>query len=574
VTSLVGEPGDERRPVVAVVQPFRRPDGAYYLVSEMNPSGSAISAFLADLGAGGELRVAVVDEHGAVVASPDARILFRPLPQADAYASQVRSHRALVTPDLPAGLTPGAEGGEAVLTAVAPLEFAPWGVVVQEPVRQALAAVHGTRWALAAAGVILVVVGGLVSRALWKSLVTPIRHLSRQAERVRAGDLATPITVAGDWEVEVLGRTLDEARARLASTLAELRTLNETLEAQVAARTRQIEARYRDLTLLHAVAQLSSREHEPDRLLPEMLGLIAAHHGFGAAAIVTHPAGRPAATYVVPRATALPWLGEGGEVPAGWQRREILHGGRVEAELYHPRDAALDEQVMGALEHQLAASLHGAALWVRTREQDAQRQGLVRRLLHAAEDERRRLARELHDETSQLLTVVQLSLERVEGPSPELDKAKQLLVTTQADLHRIIYDLRPSLLDDLGLSAAITSHAQDHLVRQGLQVSLEIEQGLPLRPEIETTMFRIYQELATNILRHAHAEHVSLELYERDGRLVLAVEDDGVGFDPTEKSAGAGITGMRERAALVNGTLRIDSERDLGTHVVLEIPVR
>jgi signal transduction histidine kinase len=118
------------------------------------------------------------------------------------------------------------------------------------------------------------------------------------------------------------------------------------------------------------------------------------------------------------------------------------------------------------------------------------------------------------------------------------------------------------------------AYAEDHLKRQGVNVSLEIEEGLPSRPEVETVIFRIYQELVTNVLRHAQAEHVSIELYEREGKLFLAVEDDGQGFDPDAKSEGAGITGMRERAALVNGTIRFDSEAGLGTHVVVEIPLR
>ena len=94
----------------------------------------------------------------------------------------------------------------------------------------------------------------------------------------------------------------------------------------------------------------------------------------------------------------------------------------------------------------------------------------------------------------------------------------------------------------------------------GLSVSLEIDEALPSRPEIEIAIFRIFQELMTNILRHAQAEHVSVELYEREGRLVLAVEDDGLGFNPSETAEGAGITGMRERTALVNGSIRLDSE--------------
>jgi signal transduction histidine kinase len=154
-----------------------------------------------------------------------------------------------------------------------------------------------------------------------------------------------------------------------------------------------------------------------------------------------------------------------------------------------------------------------------------------------------------------------------------MKRAQSLLTEAQKEIHRIIYDLRPSLLDDLGLAAAIHAHAQDHLARRGVTVSVEIEEGLPARAAIDTTIFRIYQELVTNILRHAEAEHVSVELYERDGKRVLAVEDDGKGFDPEERFAGVGITGMRERAALFNGTIRIDSEPGLGAHAVVEIPI-
>jgi signal transduction histidine kinase len=167
-----------------------------------------------------------------------------------------------------------------------------------------------------------------------------------------------------------------------------------------------------------------------------------------------------------------------------------------------------------------------------------------------------------------------MSLHRIDLDTPEMRQAHSLLARTQEEIHRIIHDLRPSLLDDLGLPTAMKAYAEDHLQGQGVSVSLEIEEGLPSRPEIETVIFRIFQELVTNVLRHAQAEHISIELYEREGTLVLDVEDDGQGFDPDAKSEGAGITGMRERAALVNGTIRFDSEAGQGTHVVVEIPLR
>ena len=573
VTSLLRKPGSER-PVLAIVQPFQRDGASYYLVSEMNPVGSMISTFLQDLGLDPETHVAVVDEHGTVIASADPKQLLRTLPHAGAYAERIRAHRPLVTEEL-SSEAPGerANPGDA-LTVMVPLRFAPWGVVIQQPRAKAFSGFYTTRRGLIVAGLMLALMGLLLARALSKSVVAPIRQLSRQAATMRTGDLSRPIGVSGDHEIEVLAETLEEARRKLASTLGELQTLNEDLEGQVASRTRLIEARYRDLKLLQGVAQLSTQERDPERVIPGILQLIAAHYSLPAVAMVTRPPEGPAATYVTPPESTIRWLAAGATPPADWQRREIVHQAQVQGELFHPRRPDLDQEVMGALEHQLALSVHGAYLWKRTLAQDEQRRVLVRRLLYAAEEERRRLARELHDEISQLLTVIQLSLDRVDADTPEMKRAKTLLAETQDEIHRIIHDLRPSLLDDLGLAAAMKAYAQDHLVGHGLAVSLEIEEELPARPEIEITTFRIYQELVTNILRHAEAEHVSIELYERDGRLVLAVEDDGRGFDPAEKFTGAGITGMRERASLVNGTIRFDSEPAMGTHVVLEIPVR
>ena len=574
VTPLVRKDGGAERPVLAIVQPFHRDGAAYFLVSEMNPVGSMISAFLHDLEPDPDMQIVVVDENGVVIASRDPRQVLEVLPRAEAYRERIRAHRPLIvegTADAFSGA--GADAGDALMVMV-PLRFAPWGVVIQQPRATAFSGLYTTRRGLLLAGVMLAVMALLLGRTLSKSVVSPIRRLSRQAETMRSGDLSSPIIVSGDYEVEVLAKTLDEARERLASTLGELQTLNEDLEGQVAARTRTIEAKYLDLKLLHAVSQLSTQERAPDRIVPEMLRVISEHYSFPAAAIVTRPLDRPAATHVTPAGTTLSWLAEPGALPAGWQKKEITYQGRVLAEMFHPRTENLDEQVMEALAHQLALSLHGAYLWQRTILQDEQRQGLVRRLLSATEEERRRLARELHDEISQLLTVIQLSLHHVAVDTPEMQRARSLLAKTQAEIHRIIHDLRPSLLDDLGLASAIKSHAQDSLERHGLKVSLEIDGIDHLRPEVEIATFRIYQELATNILRHAQAEHVSVELYERDGTLVLDVEDDGRGFDPNEKSEGAGITGMRERAALVGGSIRFDSEPGMGAHVVVEIPVR
>ena len=116
-------------------------------------------------------------------------------------------------------------------------------------------------------------------------------------------------------------------------------------------------------------------------------------------------------------------------------------------------------------------------------------------------------------------------------------------------------------------------YADSDLAKQGIHVRLEVEDDLNLPEEIEITVFRILQECITNILRHAQAENAYIELFSAANSLVLVVEDDGIGFDLSEKKRGSGLTGMRERAALVGGSIEIDSERNTGTTVHVTIPL-
>lgn len=573
VTPLFYKSDGTERPTLAIVQPFRRAGRQYYIVSEMNPMGSMMNTFLQSLGTEPDLHVVVVDAHGVVIAAPDQKQLFRSMSEAAMLQDRIAAHRPLVLEGASCGVCETDHQNGGFLTVMVPLRYAPWGIVVQQHKKIAFAAVYTSQWGFLAAGALLVLMGVFLSRALLRSVVAPIQSLSHQAELLRHGDLSRVIRVAGDHEIEVLATTLDAARQRLASTLGELQSLNENLEAQVASRTEVLTAQYDNLRLLHDVAQASTRERELEHFLPDALRLVAEHYAFPAVGLVTMPLDAHPESYAHPAGASLSWLRPDASPPAGWQRRDLLYQGRQQAQLYCPALDPRDEEVMAALQQQLAMSLHGFHLLKRTLAQDGQRRVLVRRLLDASEEERRRIARELHDEIAQLLTVIQLSLNDVSLDTAEMRKAKDLLTETQREIHRIIYDLRPSLLDDLGLSAAVKSYGMSYLDRQGIAANLEIEEDLRLSPEIEIATFRIYQEIVTNILRHAKAENVSIELYVADGQMVLGVEDDGVGFNPDEKFEGVGLVGMRERAALVNGTITFTSEPGTGTYVVLKVPL-
>jgi signal transduction histidine kinase len=207
------------------------------------------------------------------------------------------------------------------------------------------------------------------------------------------------------------------------------------------------------------------------------------------------------------------------------------------------------------------------------------------RLASAQEDERHRLARELHDQMGQHLTALAVGLKVIKdttaNPSPVRDRLQGLQSLTDEigrEIHDIALELRPTALDDLGLQAALANYAEAWAERSGVAVDFQSagvgEERLP--PPIETTPYRVVQEALTNVLKHAAAQRVSVVLQKSPGLVSVLVEDDGRGFDP-EGWAGSGqplgILGMQERAALVGGTLTIESGVGRGTTVIARVPL-
>jgi signal transduction histidine kinase len=224
-------------------------------------------------------------------------------------------------------------------------------------------------------------------------------------------------------------------------------------------------------------------------------------------------------------------------------------------------------------------------LYRQLKERDVWREELLRKVISAQEDERKRLARELHDETSQTLSALAMKIETALAawPSPpsrdRLAEAKGLTVRILEELHRLIFDLRPSVLDDLGLLSAIRWYAERHLEPRGISVRCEFSGfGGRLMPELETALFRVAQEAITNIAKHSGAETVLIQCLERDGRISIEIEDDGKGFSPeslpppSARERGLGLLGMRERVELFGGTLELDSAPGSGTRIAVNVP--
>ena len=205
----------------------------------------------------------------------------------------------------------------------------------------------------------------------------------------------------------------------------------------------------------------------------------------------------------------------------------------------------------------------------------------MRRVVEAQELERARLARELHDETGQALTSILLGLKSFDaraagdGDRAALAELRELVVSTLQSVRRLAVELRPAALDDFGLVPAI-ERLRDVVEEQG-GISVDLQSNLAdtrLASEVETALYRIVQEAFTNVLKHASASRVSVQLTREAGSVTLVVHDDGKGFDPANVRAGSlGLVGMRERVGLLGGHLTIESSEDAGTMLKAEVPI-
>jgi len=224
-------------------------------------------------------------------------------------------------------------------------------------------------------------------------------------------------------------------------------------------------------------------------------------------------------------------------------------------------------------------------LWGSLKNRAEERGELLRRLITAQEEERRRVARELHDELGQELSGTALSIENARRTLPRdpqlamelLERAQSTIAEATERMYDLILGLRPSVLDDLGLAAALRTQCQRTLEPAGITFELET-QGLSdrLPPETETVLFRIFQEALTNVLRHAKAGNVRLRLSRNENTVEAEIQDDGIGFDPSDFAAsgdehGLGLLGMRERVEQFGGTIEIQSRPGAGSriHVIL-----
>jgi PAS domain S-box-containing protein len=217
-------------------------------------------------------------------------------------------------------------------------------------------------------------------------------------------------------------------------------------------------------------------------------------------------------------------------------------------------------------------------------QEGLQRAQLFTRLVLAQEDERRRIARELHDQLGQHITALRLTLETLHSLAIDRGDLVNQVRTLQnlaeeldRDIAFRVWELRPAVLERLGLGAALAEYAGNWSKRFGIRVQLHLgaPSGAPLGLETATTIYRMAQEALNNVAKHSRADRVDIILEHAQDYVSLIVEDNGVGFDPpvTEGMAeGFGLIGMRERAALAGGHLQIESAPGKGSTIILRVP--
>jgi signal transduction histidine kinase len=207
-----------------------------------------------------------------------------------------------------------------------------------------------------------------------------------------------------------------------------------------------------------------------------------------------------------------------------------------------------------------------------------------RRLLEMQENERHRIARELHDQTSQGLAALMLGLEGLKGQPQnvaDVERLQELVEHLGHEVHRLTWDLRPAPIEQLGFRNALERLVEELLLCSRCQIYFycDLPAGVRFDPQVETVCYRIVQEGLTNIVRHAQASVAGVVVSRHEGCLTLIIEDDGAGFDTTaiptdaEQRDHLGLRGMRERLSLIGGSLVVESAAGHGTNLYIRIPV-
>ncbi|HZD16989.1 MAG TPA: ATP-binding protein [Actinomycetota bacterium] len=429
--------------------------------------------------------------------------------------------------------------------------------------------------------------------AIRRSVLHPLADVGEAAERLGQGDLSVRLPAFRGWELAEVATTFNDMASKLERQHEDLRRTAEELRAE-------LEGMEEIQLLLTSGAGLS-----------EILGRAAGHVGSAlgtdGVAIWRQGAAHPEAVWGdrPPDGDVVARTSRAGVITTSEGRLEDVPGDRaiawavvpasvgerclaVVAVVWHP-PRVLDpseRDLLGSLAGLVGMAVRNAELLERLQQKEQALQGLIRKTLTVQEEERRRLSRELHDETSQVLSALIMNIDLLEAQvmvddasRSRITAVKSLAEEAARNLDRMLFELRPALLDELGLMPALRWYVAQMSDLWGIPIEFHGEKVGRLPSHVELATFRIAQEAVGNCARHARPSRVSVRVSASEDRLHLEVDDDGVGFDATEVAARArageavGLEGMRERAQLAGGTFQVDSTRGRGTLVVAELPL-
>ncbi len=615
----LASPDEEHPPIAIVASPLSGPEGdtSSVLLAELHLShmGTALIALPKQRES---VNAEIVDSQGFIIARADGGEIV----EAGRHAEIVR--------DLVVAGRSGTKIHDDHVVAYEPLNLIPGGVVIEQREDQALAVPNDLQRTAIIFGIGAILVASVAAWFHARSVVKPIRDLTGAAGRIAAGALNDPIIVTRDDEVGTLARSFETMRGRLKDSRQQQIRWEKELEERVRQRTEELERRNRELAALNDIAASVSRSLDPetimsaslDRVLDTMradAGSILLAEGSASGKSLGAHRGLPEGSEqgclgsVVrncPCDRAIQ-TGEAVLVEGGTSLADELHetcGARLFASsaavplrakdralgvlLVHSRRprhiGSQDMALLSAIGNTVGVAVENALLHRELREKEEVRTHLLSRAISAQEEERKRIARELHDESAQLLATLLVEIGTAEDLLPDAaGRARGILSRAKTDASRaltgmrqMILDLRPSALDDLGLVAAVQWYANTRLEQAGATVHLNMDRSRRRLPAaIETALFRIAQEAINNVARHSSATTVSIGLRFTDSAVSLTVEDDGHGFDTTAVArgqnggGGLGLLGMKERAALLGGQATIDSQPGHGTRIAVDVPL-
>ncbi|MCL6552481.1 MAG: HAMP domain-containing protein [Firmicutes bacterium] len=583
-TLATGQPGLSRLlrtlaglPAIAMAVPVPgrqdRPGGV--LVGIMNLADPVLHEFVDGLAVGTTGHAVIVDDEGTVLVSTDPTELFTRGEHPEFFARNMRERHAIVGPTADA---------EQHVMAFAPLTAVPWGVAAGQTEDETFGPIRRLRDRMVLFGLAALVAALVFAWVDTGAVTAPLRALQENAERIAGGDLGRPVEIRRGDEVGALAHSFEIMRARLLTSVEEIRRRAAASQALYAVGTEVLSLRERDAVLQSVAARAAS-------LLRADLAVVCLFAERGDVAVVRAAAGTAADTVPLGRTVPVPTgdLAQGCvrcahidptlrpshlAVPLTVGTRTV--GALCVAARTHRAFAREDHELLGGLANVAAMAVENARL-----------QEQVRSL--AVLEERERIARELHDSVGQVLGYVNtkaqavnllLDAGKLQEARTQLAQLENAARESYADLREAILSLRTEISPDRRLLTAVQEYVGRFSELSGVDTQLVIE-GDPadylLRPTVELHLIRIIQEALTNVRKHARARRAWVRFAQRAGTLMVSVSDDGVGFDTARAGGGLGprfgLQTMRERAEAIGGSFAVQRRVGGGTVVSVSLPV-